>query len=91
MSAMSNTGGIMAGNFTLNPVTTLKQGLQADISSIREESSMKLMVSLLEILIDDARKENDRAMIKTILRNQGKIAAFQDLIDIITKDYPGIK
>jgi hypothetical protein len=65
-----------------------RMALQADISGARNDLSMRNMVALLHIMIDDTRKENDRAMVRSILRNQGKIAAFQDLLDIIGKDYP---
>ena len=75
-------------DFVLNPEAVLKQGLQADISAARNEPIIRTVVKLLEIMINDSRKENDRGLIRAVLRNQGKIAAFQELFDVITKDYP---
>jgi len=91
MNSITSTGETGVGNFTLNPEVTLKQRLQADISAARNEPTIRMMVRLLEILINDTRKENDRSLIRAVLRNQGKIAAFQELLDIITRDYPDMQ
>ena len=74
--------------FNPGPEAVEKVKLQMEISGFRNEPSIKNIISLLNILLGDVRKENDRALIRTVLRNQGRIAAYQDLLDMITKDYP---
>ena len=74
--------------FNPGPESIEKTRLQMEISGSRNEPSIKNMISLLNILLSGVRKENDRALIRTVLRNQGRIAAYQDLLDMITKDYP---
>ena len=78
-------------DFIPNAEAVTKMRLQGVLSDARNDPVMRSMVSLLNLLIDDVRKQNDRAPIRAIMRNQGKIAAFQDLIDVITRDYPGMQ
>jgi hypothetical protein len=77
--------------FVPNLEAKVRMDLQANIAAARNDVDIRNVVSLLNILVDDVRSQNDRAPIRAVMRNQGKIAAFQELLDIITKDYPGVK
>jgi hypothetical protein len=47
------------------------------------------MVELLDCLIEETRIDNDTARGDFIISNQGKIAAFRQLKDIVEKGLPG--
>ena len=49
----------------------------------------KSLISLLSLLIQEARIANDTAASPEFLSNQGKIGAYSDLKDIILKGNPG--
>lgn len=58
-------------------IATLSENIQSPL--------VKTMIILLQILIDEARVENDIAIGDEILKNQGKIAGFKTLREYIIR------
>jgi len=55
----------------------------AAVAGAKNEYSMKYLLILIEALISETREENDRAGVRRVFRNQGKIEALQQLRDYI--------
>lgn len=51
---------------------------------------MKNMIHLIDILIDEARQDNDTALADQVLRNQGAINYLRRLKDYCTNDLSSI-
>lgn len=61
------------------------------IAEIYENSSLqgfKILVKLLNELINEARSNNDTAEGNEVSRNQGEIRGYRKLLDYITKGLP---
>jgi len=65
-----------------------KAELIFEISGSRAESVCRNILSLLDILIDEVRIENDTAAPDTFMQNQGKIKAYTALKDYILRGLP---
>lgn len=55
------------------------------------EKSIQNVLSLLEMLIQETRTENDTAPADQVLANQGKIRGYQILQEHILKGLPSVK
>lgn len=64
-----------------------RTALEAEIASQRMEPTSKNIQTLIDLMVADIRLENDTAMVKGLIRNQGKIAGLLQLKDVITKDF----
>jgi len=62
-----------------------------DVSALRLEPAGVKLVRLLELLIEDMRKQNDTVSKDGLERNQGKIAGWEQLKEYVTKGLPGPK
>jgi len=62
-----------------------------DVVALKLEPAGIKIVRLLDVLIDDVRKQNDTVDKENLLRNQGKIAGWGQLKDYITKGLPNPK
>lgn len=60
--------------------------LEGEIAIQQRDPASKNIQTLIDLMINDIRAENDTAMIRKVIRNQGKIASLQQLKDIITRD-----
>jgi len=65
-----------------------KAALILEISGHRDESTCKNVLGLLEILIQEVREANDTAEGDTMLRNQGKVQAYNELKGYIDRGLP---
>jgi hypothetical protein len=70
----------------VSPVS--KQELVSDLHAALREISIRKVVALLEILINETRVDNDTASKDQFLHNQGKIQAFLSLKEYIERGIP---
>jgi hypothetical protein len=77
---------INAVNHLANPKTTHISELMA----MRGTSPGQTIIALLDILISEAREDNDTADPVTVPRNQGKIEAWKQFRDYIIRGLPNI-
>jgi len=66
-----------------------KATLIAELNGAKDSPMCKSLLSLLSLLIQEARIANDTAVSLEVVSNQGKIGAYSDLKDIILKGNPG--
>jgi hypothetical protein len=59
-----------------------------DFSTLSADSSGKKILTLLDVLIDEVRKENDTVETQSLLKNQGRIMAFEQLKDYLERGLP---
>jgi hypothetical protein len=59
-----------------------------DFSSLNADSSGKKIITLLDILIAEVRRENDTVEDKFLLKNQGRIMAYAQLKDYLERGLP---
>lgn len=67
-----------------------KTELLVAISSNKEDPRIQNILKLIDILINEARKEFDNANRLKFLRLQGKIQAYRELKDNIERGIPGM-
>jgi DNA polymerase IIIc chi subunit len=65
-----------------------KAELIISISDNKQDTRIQSVLQLIEILIDESRKEFDNANRLRFLRLQGKIQAYQELRDTIERGIP---
>ena len=68
------------------PEAVRRLELEEMISSEQKSEPSRRILALIDLLIDDVRKDNDRASVRGFLRNQGRLAAFEMLKETITKN-----
>ena len=57
--------------------------LISEVSGARNEHSMKLLLALIDVIVAETRADNDRAGVRGVFRNQGKIEGLRQLKDYI--------
>jgi len=67
-----------------------KASLIAQIHEHRSEMTCSMILNLLDLLTLETRIDNDRADPQTVLKNQGKIAAYLELKDCIVRGLPSL-
>ncbi len=67
---------------------TIKKEIIAYLCGNRDSPLIKNVVSLLELLTQEYRVDNDTALGDAVLRNQGSISALSRLKDYISKPMP---
>lgn len=65
-----------------------KAELIIDIFAAQKDNSVRNIMRLLDVLIDETRISNDSVEGNEIYRNQGKIQAYQALKEIIERGLP---
>lgn len=68
----------------------IKASLIADLSGARNDRLMVYTVKLIDVLVMEARIENDRAGVRGVFRNQGKIEGLMQLKGYIERGFPSI-
>ena len=68
-----------------------KRVVIAYLVSIREDPTVQYFLELFVTMIDELRKENDRATVKRVIRNQGAIDKLSEIVELLTKYLPTIK
>ena len=64
--------------------------LTAALNIARHEETMRNILRYISLTVDAVRKENDTTTVKRVLRNQGKIAALNELRECIEKGLPSV-
>lgn len=54
-----------------------------EVSGARNEHSMRHLLALIDVLVAETREDNDRAGVRGVFRNQGKIEGLRQLKDYI--------
>ena len=67
-----------------------KAELIIELYSVRNDSSGRAFLGLLETLTDEIRAENDNAPVKRVIRNQGKLAMLSQLREYIERGQPSL-
>ena len=57
--------------------------LISEVSGARNEHSMRQLLALIDIIVAETRVDNDRAGVRGVFRNQGKIEGLRQLKDYI--------
>jgi hypothetical protein len=60
----------------------------SEFHALKSDSAGARIVILLDVLIDELRKENDTISLDRLERNQGKIEAFSQLKDYLERGLP---
>ena len=68
-----------------------KAELIISLNSAVGEKSIQNVLSLLEMLVQETRTENDTAPVDQVLANQGKIRGYQIFQEHILKGLPSVK
>jgi hypothetical protein len=67
-----------------------KAEIIAFLYSVRNEASVRALLNLLDIMINDLRIDNDTAERDDVFRNQGGIDVLKELKDKLTRALPTI-
>lgn len=75
----------------VDPRTMRKRELASFLASMSSDPTIRNLIEFIDILLQEDRESNDRCTVKTFLRNQGRIDAWDELKSAILVSYPTLK